>query len=378
MTMDIICFSHLRWNFVFQRPQHILSRLARSYRIFYIEEPVYGAGENRNKVTMSPENVWIVTPHITHEHGSTEALKAQREGLDTLWSDFMIRNFILWYYTPMALPYTRHMQPQVTVYDCMDELSAFKFAPPTLTQLEDELFEKADVVFTGGHSLYSAKRHRHQNIHPFPSSIEKSHFAKARTLTEEPADQAVIPQPRIGFFGVLDERFDIDLVEKVAVARPDWQIVLIGPVVKIDEASLPRRDNIHYLGQKSYTELPAYISGWDLAMIPFALNESTRFISPTKTPEYLAAGKPVISTAIRDVVSPYGEEALVHIIHSAEGFIEKATMELNKKDRSEWLGSVDAFLEGNSWERTCGSMKELIQQKTATFSNQKKSEVNYV
>jgi glycosyltransferase involved in cell wall biosynthesis len=376
--MDIVCFSHLRWNFVFQRPQHILSRMARSHRVFYIEEPLFMAAENKHVVHISPENVWVVTPHIIYEPGSQEGLKAQREVLDNLWGHFMIRDFMFWYYTPMALPFTRHMQPKTTVYDCMDELSAFKFAPPVLTQLESELFEKADVVFTGGHSLYESKKERHHNIYPFPSSIDKSHFAKAREEADDPADQAAIPHPRLGFFGVLDERFDIELVEKVATAKPEWQIVLIGPVVKIDEHSLPRRDNIHYLGQKSYQELPGYIRGWDIAMIPFALNESTRFISPTKTPEYLAAGKPVISTAIRDVVKPYGEQELVHIIHSAEEFIEKATIELDKKDRTDWLQSVDDFLAGNSWEQTCDAMKELIQKGPVTFSNQKKGEVNYV
>jgi glycosyltransferase involved in cell wall biosynthesis len=262
----------------------------------------------------------------------------------------------------MALPYTRHFEPKLVVYDSMDELSAFKFAPAELVALEDELFSKADIVFTGGQSLYEAKKHRHQNIHAFPSSIDKAHFSTARHKQVQPADQENIPYPRLGFFGVLDERFDIELVEQVALAKPDWQIVLLGPVVKIDPATLPKHKNIHYLGSKSYQELPQYLAGWQVALIPFAINESTRFISPTKTPEYLAAGKPVISTPIRDVVHPYGTRKLVHVVENVEDFIRCTQEELGRADRKEWLQEVDGFLSGNSWDITCTKMLGFINQ----------------
>lgn len=361
--MDLVCFSHLRWNFVFQRPQHLLGRMAKYQRVFYVEEPYFNEPEDRIEVHMSNENVLVVTPHTKAGHGTEEAHSFQRNVVHKVWSDYTIRNFGLWYYTPMALPFTRHLQPRVTIFDCMDELSAFRFAPKELIDFESELFSRADIVFTGGHSLYQAKKQKHRNVHAFPSSIEKEHFAKARICKEEPFDQQDIPHPRFGFFGVLDERFDIDLLKKVAEKKPDWHFVLIGPVVKIDPATLPRLKNIHYLGQKNYADLPSYISGWDIATIPFALNESTRYISPTKTPEYLAAGKPVISTAIRDVVTPYGENGLVHIVSSAKEFIEKAEEELNRADRAAWLEKVDGFLEGNSWDNTCGAMRKLIEQK---------------
>ncbi|HEY1112573.1 MAG TPA: glycosyltransferase, partial [Chitinophagaceae bacterium] len=256
-----------------------------------------------------------------------------------------------------------HLAPKMVVYDCMDELSAFKFAPPALTENEKMVMQKADVVFTGGYSIYEAKKDKHHNIYPFPSSIEKEHFAIARTISEDPADQAPIPHPRFGFFGVLDERFDIDLIEQVAKARPNWQFVLIGPVVKIDPATLPQYANIHYLGGKTYKELPQYLAGWDVAVIPFAMNESTRYISPTKTPEYLAAGKPVISTPIRDVVSPYGENKLVHIASTAEEFIRHGEAILKKKQQKAWLNKVDAFLAGNSWDRTWSQMARHIENK---------------
>jgi UDP-galactopyranose mutase len=271
----------------------------------------------------------------------------------------------------MALPFTNHLNPELVIYDCMDELSAFKFAPPELLQYEKDLFTKADIVFTGGHSIFENKKNAHHNIYSFPSSIDKNHFGKARKMKTEPEDQKHIPHPRFGFFGVIDERFDIEMIDAVAKAKPDWHFVLLGPIVKIDPASLPQYDNIHYLGGKKYDELPSYIAGWDIAMIPFAMNESTKFISPTKTPEYLAAGKPVISTPIRDVVSPYGNNGLVHIVFNADEFIAAAEGELAKKKRSAWQRKVDDFLAGNSWDRTWSQMvrniEETITQRTSTL-----------
>ena len=249
------------------------------------------------------------------------------------------------------------------MFDNMDELSAFKFAPPALLELEQELLNKAAVVFTGGHSLFEAKKNRHHNIHPYPSSIDKAHFAKARVHLSDPEDQAGIPHPRIGFYGVIDERLDANLITLVAKERPDWHFVMIGPVIKINPETLPRSSNIHYLGGKSYEELPSYLGGWDIAMIPFSLNESTRFISPTKTPEYLAAGKPVISSSIQDVINPYGKNNLVHIADTPEQFIQAAENELNLEDKRQWLANVDEFLVDNSWDSTWQSMMQHIEDK---------------
>lgn len=360
---DLVCFSHLRWNFVYQRPQHLLSRFAQQTRVFFVEEPVFHDAPDKMHIEEPMKNVYVVVPHLQHGCNEEEVLNKQKEMVNNLFSVMEINNYFLWYYTPMALPFSEHLSPKLIVYDCMDELSAFKFAPPALTERERQLMQKSDIVFTGGYSIYEAKKDKHQNIYPFPSSIEKEHFATARSITTDPADQASIPHPRFGFFGVLDERFDIDLIEHAAKARPEWQFVLIGPVVKIDPATLPRYANIHYLGGKNYQELPQYLAGWDVAVIPFAMNESTRYISPTKTPEYLAAGKPVISTPIRDVVSPYGENKLVHIAANAEQFIRHGEAILKKKQRKAWLTKVDAFLEGNSWDRTWSQMAKHIENK---------------
>jgi UDP-galactopyranose mutase len=359
--MDILCFSHLRWNFVFQRPQHLLSRFAQNQRVFYFEEAEFPESIDADQMETIQQEVTVVKTKLTGTPDASDLTERQKKLLTDFLKKQAINDYALWYYTPMALPFTEALRPSLTVYDCMDELSAFKGAPPALKTLEQKLMRKADIVFTGGHSLYQAKKNQHGNIHPFPSSIEKAHFAKARQDGPDPDDQAsIIPHPRFGFYGVIDERFDIDLIDRVARKRPDWQFVLIGPVVKIDPATLPKHANIHYLGGKSYQELPAYLRGWDIAIIPFMLNEATRFISPTKTPEYLAGGKPVISNAIRDVVNPYGNRNLVHICNDSDDFIRKAEMELARTDKSAWLAEVDNFLANNSWDATWQRMTELM------------------
>jgi glycosyltransferase involved in cell wall biosynthesis len=256
----------------------------------------------------------------------------------------------------MALQFSRWLSADLVVYDNMDELSAFEGAPPQVVALENEMFSKSNVVFTGGQSLYEAKKDRHKNLYPFPSSIDATHFHQARRRDRDQPDQAAIPQPRIGFFGVVDERMDIDLLSQAADMRPHWQFVMIGPVVKVDPQILPRRDNIHWLGPKSYKELPAYLAHWDLGLMPFAINQATRFISPTKTPEFLAAGLPVLSTMIRDVVRPYGDLGLVEIVEGAEDLCTRGDMLLDRP-KQEWLLRVDDFLGQNSWDHTWASMQ---------------------
>ena len=359
---DLVCLSHLRWGFVYQRPQHLLSRWARDHRVFFVEEPIFGEGDAHMKIENDPNSgVQFVTPFLPHGMNGEEIEKKLENLLENFFAESGIRDYFLWYYTPMALGFTRNLQPLAIVYDCMDELSAFKGAPPALLDRESELFDRADVVFTGGASLYEAKQDRHPNIHPFPSSVDAAHFMQARNPIEEPADQASIPHPRIGFFGVLDERLDIELLRGAAELRPDYHFVMIGPVVKIDPADLPKRDNIHYLNGKDYKELPAYLAGWDVAMMPFARNESTKFISPTKTPEYLAAGRPVVSTSIRDVVRPYGEMDMVRIADTPEEFASAIDHFLSEQhDAAEWMERVDAYLSGLSWNRTWQHMKNLV------------------
>jgi UDP-galactopyranose mutase len=280
--------------------------------------------------------------------------------LQQLFQNASITTHVRWYYTPMSIGWMRGLPAAAaTVYDCMDELSAFRGAPPELLVREAAVFHEADVVFAGGQSLYEAKRRQHANVHLFPSSVDVSHFGKARMPQPDPSDQAPIPHPRLGFFGVLDERLDLDLLAGMAELQPDWHIVLIGPVVKIDPSTLPRSPNLHYLGARDYAELPAYIANWDVALIPFARNESTRFISPTKTPEYLAAGRPVVSTSIRDVVRPYADEGLVRIADAPDTFIAAAAAAM-RDDRQAHHARVDPCLASMSWDTTWSDMNRLI------------------
>jgi UDP-galactopyranose mutase len=358
---DILCFSHLRWNFVFQRPQHLLSRWAKETRVFYFEEPVLGDFENNFLKTIYSKvlNLTILTPHIRENSQEKETNIFLKESVNQIIKWYNISDYLLWYLTPMAIEFSSDLKPKGVVYDSMDELSMFKGAHPNILPNENKLFKIADVVFTGGYSLYEYKKHRHHNIHPIPSSIDQNHF-NSGSGNPDPSDQAKIPHPRVGFFGVLDERMDIELVNGLALKMPDIHFIMIGPVVKIDPSLLPKHKNIHYLGQKRYEELPSYLAHWDVAILPFAKNDSTRFISPTKIPEYLAAGKQVVSTSIRDVVMPYGEEGIVEIADNVKDFSSAIERILKGKENPAWELMVREHLKGNSWDLTWLKMKNII------------------
>jgi UDP-galactopyranose mutase len=351
----------LRWNFVFQRPQHLLSRAARQRRVFFVEEPVFHSGTRSHvALTKAQPHVHVIVPHLAESDRGRE-IDAQRELLDGVIARERIRPEVLWYYTPMSLRFSDHLEAPAIVYDCMDDLSSFAGAPPGFKEAERALLRRAGVVFTGGRSLYEAKKHLHPNIHPFPSSVDVAHFATARAgHLAEPQDQVDIPHPRVGFFGVLDERLDRQLIDGLARIRPHYQFVLLGPIVKIDPSSLPYAPNIHYLGQKTYAELPQYLSGWDVAMLPFARNDATRYISPTKTPEYLAGGRPVVSTSITDVVHPYGDLGLTRIADTPEEFANAIDTSLNEKPAAR-LAAADQLLATMSWDATWQAMSNHIE-----------------
>jgi glycosyltransferase involved in cell wall biosynthesis len=371
---DLVCFAHLHWDFVWQRPQHLLSRFAQYGRVFYVEDAFFHVDdviEPHMEVKERQNGVKVLVVHLPNHLRGDEAAsdQAQFGVLSRFFAENGLNQYVFWYYTPMALGKSRLFTPALTVYDCMDELAQFKFAPPELRQREQELFEKADLVFTGGQRLYESKREQHHDAHAFPSSIDKQHFGQARNPElAEPADQAGIAHPRIGFFGVVDERLDIELLRQLATNHPEWQFVIIGPVVKIDPASLPHNDNIHYLGGKDYQELPAYLRGWDVATLLFARNESTEFISPTKTPEYLAAGRPVVSTSIRDVVRPYGDMNLVQIADDPQEFGQAITRALEQGKDASWRTRTDSYLATISWDLTWQNMVQLMQSRLTAKS----------
>ena len=356
----LVCFSHLRWDFVWQRPQHLLSRAAKHYRVLVIEEPMFKPGiVPHMDLSARSQGVTVAVPMLPEGLDPEDVILEQRDIVEKLIGRQSTSLRLFWYYTPMAMAFTSHLECDLCIYDNMDELSLFRGASRELLDLENALFARADLVFTGGMSLYEAKRNRHRSVHAFPSSIEFDHFVNARSIKADPADQAAIPGPRLGFFGVVDERMDIELLGDVAQLRPQWQFIMIGPVVKIDPDTLPRRDNIHWLGSKDYKELPNYLSGWDVGFMNFALNEATRFISPTKTPEFLAAGVPVVSTPISDVVRPYGEKGLVEIAKTPLEVVRKAEVLLSRP-KEPWLQRVDRHLAAGSWDKTWASMNKLM------------------
>jgi protoporphyrinogen oxidase/glycosyltransferase involved in cell wall biosynthesis len=361
MASAIIVFSHLRWDFVFQRPQHLLSRLAAHHPIVFIEEPMQG-DEDACFQTYSPApNILVCKPYtpVGLPGFHDDHLPHMQKLLRQIVNDY--DDHIAWFYTPMALPLLQELKPKLVVYDCMDELSAFKNAPKQLLQRESALLKVADIVFTGGQSLYRAKRDRHPNVHCFPSSVDTAHFVQALDRSNSHPLHREIPGPRLGFYGVIDERFDTELIARVADAHAQWQIVLVGPVVKIDPAALPQRPNIHYLGQQPYEALPHFLAGWDVCLLPFALNESTRFISPTKTLEYMAAELPIVSTPVADVADIYSD--IVAIAGDAPSFIAacEAALLASPEEHAAKVEKMRHVLANTSWDRTAEQMRYLLE-----------------
>lgn len=357
----LIVFSHLRWNFVWQRPQHLLSRLASRWRIIFIEEPVPKAAQARLEQVTPCAGVQVWRPHVKGEAPGfhDDHLPALQQMLGDAMQAQAVKDYWLWFYTPMAYPLASMLSPGGIVYDCMDELAAFKNAPRQLLQRENALFKAADLVFTGGPSLYNAKRSRHPSVHCFASSVDARHFSQA--AADHPL-QAQLARPRIGWAGVIDERVNLQLIADVADARPEWQLVMVGPIVKIDPASTPKRANIHWLGQQSYEDLPAFIAGWDVCMLPFALNEATRFISPTKILEYMACARPSVSTSIRDVAEPYAD--VVSIADTPEEFVAAcdAILARDGAQQAAHALALAAVVGRTSWDATAQAMADLIGQ----------------
>jgi UDP-galactopyranose mutase len=371
LPYTIVAFSHLRWNFVYQRPQHLLSRLAALHPVVFVEEPEFHADGPARWERSSPHpNVTVYRPLTPIQaHGfHRDQLPALEPLMAELSADLGNSDVLAWLYTPMALPLALSLDPDAAVYDCMDELSLFAGAPPELLGLEEQLLEYADVMFTGGPSLYRAKQSRHPNVHCFPSSVDADHFRLRDDVgneVSEAEDQAELAHPRLGFYGVIDERLDLDIVRRLAEAHPEWQIILVGPVVKIDPARLPRLSNIHYFGQRSYEELPRYLAGWDVCLLPFARNEATRFISPTKTLEYMAAELPIVSTPITDVAEPYGH--IVYLGDTPGEFVRacEAAMASSPEERASRAVQMRQVLAGTSWDVTVSAMERLLTEAMA-------------
>ncbi len=367
----LVVFSHLRWNFVYQRPQHLLSRLARHYPVVYVEEPLPTAGEAYLKSSQPSAGIEVLRPYTPV--GAPGFHDDQLASLDALLGNHWPTSigdddYVVWFYTPMALPLLGDLRPRAIVYDCMDELSHFKNAPRQMRQRETALLKLADVVLTGGPSLYEAKRALHPRTICLPSAVDADHYALDPSRidparAERAADvQGSTTRPRLGFFGVIDERFDVPLLAQMAEAEPDWEFVMVGPVVKIDPAALPRNPNIRWLGQQPYELLPYLIADWDICLMPFAMNESTRFISPTKTLEYLAAGKPIVSTPVRDVIGMFGD--VVRVAPDADGFLQacRDVLALDPSAQRSAATAAQARARQHSWENAAATAHQAVEE----------------
>jgi UDP-galactopyranose mutase len=364
-VLRMLVFSHLRWDFVYQRPQHLLSRFAQERPVFVIEEPVYDPNTApRWELQKLHPQMTICRPHTSCPEGGFADVQLSDLKLlvERLVREENLKRCLAWMYTPMALPLLECLQPEIVIYDCMDELSAFDFAPPQLIQREQQLLKRADLVFTGGPSLYRAKQSRHPNVHLFPSSVDSKHFRQALNGLPEPVEQVWLPRPRLGYFGVIDERIDRPLLAHVAASHPEWHLIMIGPVVKIDPATVPQAPNLHYMGQRPYEALPAYLAGWDVCLLPFARNAATRFISPTKTLEYMAAERPIVSTPITDVQEPYGN--IVYLGDTPETFVAACERALasSQEERERRGEKMRAVLKTTSWDVTAAAMQRLIEE----------------
>jgi glycosyltransferase involved in cell wall biosynthesis len=359
ITKDLVVFSHLRWEFVTQRPQHILSRFAQDRKVLFVEEPLDCNDSDRGTahIIQINDNITVIQPCIDWENMIQELQPVVEHYIQRL----NIHQPLLWFYSAVFHEITERIPHSFVVYDCMDELSAFKFASPALIEQEKQLIQKADVVFTGGKSLYEAKRKIADHVYCYPSSVDRAHFEKAlQAETQIPADITDIPRPIVAYYGVIDERMDLPLLDDIARLRPNVSFVLIGPVVKIGEHELPRHPNLHYLGGRHYNDLPAYLKAFDIAMMPFALNESTQFISPTKTLEYIAGHKPIISTPIYDVKRDYSE--VLAVVNDAEEFVQAIDRYLqeNETDKQARIKHYEAILRTISWDATVVGMQKNI------------------
>jgi UDP-galactopyranose mutase len=362
----LICFSHLRWSFVWQRPQHLLSRMAQSRAVYVVEEPVFEDEAPIPSLRLAEDaGVTILTPVLPSRHGLPGGFgSGANPFIRSLLSQFFggetgSIDATVWYYTPMALgALPANVFPDIVVFDAMDELSNFLGAPEDLVSRENRLLRTADLVFAGGPSLYQRRKHLNPHAHCFPSGVDAAHFSAKSEIP--PSDIATLRGPVIGFYGVLDERIDLGLLDALARMRPEWSLALIGPVAKIEEGDLPRRDNIHYFGMRTYGELPAYLQCFDAAILPFAINDATKFISPTKTLEYLAGGKPIVSTPIKDVMELYG--SVVEIASTPADFVdaierlwaEPGPARLDRRRR------IRAVLARHDWDVIAANMGQLM------------------
>lgn len=366
LNSPIIVHCHLRWDFVWQRPQQIFSRLAAHHPILFIEDPLLEGDDCTLQISEPYPNVVRVVPVLPGRNSASvddrckAILPMLKEALET--HPLCIGRFesaVQWFYSPMTAPmFLNQLDTIRTVYDCMDELANFRFAPADLPDRERFLMAHADVIFTGGYRLYEAKSLHHDDVHFFGCGVDVEHYGKARyEATTVPNEVANLNHPILGYFGVIDERLDYDLLRALAIAFPNGSIVMVGPVVKVDSDSLPRLPNLHWLGQRAYDDLPALVKSFDVCLMPFAMNDATQYINPTKTLEYMAAAKSIVSTPVPDVVKHFS--SIVHIARDTDEFVAAAVKLCASPDQARIEQGV-ALANSSSWDSIVAQIRACV------------------
>ena len=362
---DLVVLSHLRWPWVWQRPQHLVSRLAgrrapAGARTYFVEEPVIGDVRAPRLRTEDRDGITRVWLDIPCPEGGPRDIAFGDPGTDC-YGDLLAQRLAehgrpvrpdIWLYTPMAFDVAQPLNGGRLIFDVMDDLAAFKQAPRGLVLGHRRALADADVVFTGGRSLHrGVLTQRRRDVHLFPSGVDQEHYAASRDLRTDHAT------PVAGYVGVIDERVDLELVAELARRLPDWIVRVVGPVTKIDPALLPTGPNIEYPGFARYEDLPAVMAGFDVGIMPFAINAATRSISPTKTLEYLAAGLPVVSTRIDDVVADYGD--VVHLASDGAGFAAACGQAVGPRSAGRER-RITALLRAQEWDSIAAVMDRHI------------------
>lgn len=369
----LLVHSHLRWDFVWQRPQQMLARLAARAPVYFVEEPVAVAEARAHLVVTTPTpgvtRILPVLPRGATSSGATSSdhdlhlvaeLLCQLFGPDGALAGGA-RGATQWFYSPMSAPVmlgrlAEHLRTGAVVYDCMDELRNFRYAPPDLGRREQQLLRRADLVLAGGHRLWQARARVHANAHFIGCGVDVAHFAAGREVAR-PTDLGPVDRPVMGYYGVIDERLDYELIDQLARAHPEATVAMVGPVVKVDPDALPAAENLRWLGARAYAELPAYSAAFAVCLMPFALNAATAYINPTKALEYMAAGRPVVSTAVPDVLHHFRPVARVG--HTRTEFVAEAGRAL-RDPRPDLLAMGRQWAEANTWEAIVARVERLL------------------
>ena len=344
-----------------------MRRLARDRQVFFVEEPRVTKGEPFTVVRRVEPNLHVVSLRVP-AHLSARALEnAQRRCVASLTPKD--EHPLLWIYSPAASRAARDLEPSLVVYDCVADHASRAGATATMKENERSLLASADLVLTAGTALFEAKRAHNVSTYPLPSSVDVAHFARARSPRNE--DRAgllsglrAIPGPRVGFLGSIDDRVDLDLVDRLAEARPGLHIVLCGALSGVTRWTLPDRPNVHYVGAQDYDDLPEHVASWDAAIFPFRGDVATRRSEPSGLLACLAAGKPIVSTPL-DELGPYVAQDLVTVAHPAQfaAAVDAALRQarspavMNGRRRAR-----EQLLARTSWDRTCSAMFRLVDE----------------